>query len=83
MSRWVAGPLIGFGWLMAGPISLLNGAANGLLGLFKIKPRGDHERLHSTEEIRMLVEQSQVGGSMETGGRAPPGRGLRVQRKDR
>jgi len=65
VSRWVAGPLIGFGWLMAGPISLLNGAANGLLGLFKIKPRGDHERLHSTEEIRMLVEQSQVGGSME------------------
>jgi len=65
VSRWVAGPLIGFGWLMAGPISLLNGAANGLLGLFKITPRGDHERLHSTEEIRMLVEQSQVGGSME------------------
>ncbi len=66
VSRWVAGPLIGFGWLMAGPISLLNGTANWLLGLFKIKPRGDHERLHSTEEIRMLVEQSQVGGSMET-----------------
>ncbi|TFG44844.1 MAG: HlyC/CorC family transporter [Gemmatimonadales bacterium] len=66
VSRWVAGPLIGFGWLMAGPISLLNGTATWLLGLFKIKPRGDHERLHSTEEIRMLVEQSQVGGSMET-----------------
>ncbi len=65
VSRWVAGPLIGFGWLMAGPISLLNGTANWLLGLFNIRPRGDHERLHSTEEIRMLVEQSQVGGSME------------------
>ena len=66
VSRWVAGPLIGFSWLMAGPISLLNGTANWLLGLAKIKPRGDHERLHSTEEIRMLVEQSQVGGTMET-----------------
>ncbi len=65
VSRWVAGPLIGFGWLMAGPIALLNGTANWLLGLVKIKPRGDHERLHSTEEIRMLVEQGQVGGSVE------------------
>ena len=65
ISRWVAGPLIGFGWLMAGPIALLNGAANGLLGLGKIRPRGDHERLHSPEEIRMLVEQSQEGGSIE------------------
>ena len=65
ISRWVAGPLIGFGWLMAGPISLLNGAANFLLRLMKVQPRGDHERLHSPEEIRMLVEQSQVGGSME------------------
>ena len=66
VSRWVAGPLIGFSWLMAGPISLLNGTANWLLSLVKITPRGDHERLHSTEEIRMLVEQSQVGGSMGT-----------------
>ena len=65
ISRWVAGPLIGFGWLMAGPIALLNGAANALLRLMKVQPRGDHERLHSPEEIRMLVEQSQVGGSME------------------
>jgi CBS domain containing-hemolysin-like protein len=65
VSRWVAAPLIGFSWLMAGPISLLNGTANWLLGLLKITPRGDHERLHSTEEIRMLVEQSQEGGRME------------------
>ena len=66
ISRWVAAPLIGFGWLMAGPIALLNGAANGLLRLGNIHPRGDHERLHSPEEIRMLVEQSQEGGSLET-----------------
>jgi len=64
ISRWVAGPLIGFGWLMAGPIALLNGTANGLLRLVRVHPRGDHERLHSPEEIRMLVEQSQSGGSM-------------------
>jgi CBS domain containing-hemolysin-like protein len=64
VSAWVAGPLIGFGWIMAGPISLLNGAANRLLNLFGINPPGEHERLHSPEEIRMLVEQSEEGGKL-------------------
>ena len=83
VSRWVAGPLIGFSWLMAGPISLLNGTANWLLGLVKIKPRGDHERLHSTEEIRMLVEQSQERRLDGDPGRPAARGGLRVQREDR
>jgi CBS domain containing-hemolysin-like protein len=64
VSRWVAAPLIGFGWLMAWPIALLNGTANRLLRLMGIAPPGEHERLHSPEEIRMLVEQSTVGGSL-------------------
>lgn len=64
ISRWVSGPLLAFGWLMAGPIALLNGTANFLLRRVGVTPPGDHERLHSPEEIRMLVEQSQVGGSM-------------------
>ena len=64
VSRWVAAPLIGFAWIMAAPIALLNGTANRLLGLFGINPPGEHERLHSPEEIRMLVEQSEEGGSL-------------------
>jgi CBS domain containing-hemolysin-like protein len=64
VSRWVAAPLIGFGWLMAWPIALLNGTANRLLRLMGIAPPGEHERLHSPEEIRMLVEQSTEGGSL-------------------
>jgi CBS domain containing-hemolysin-like protein len=64
VSRWVAAPLMGFAWVMAAPIALLNGTANRLLGLMGINPPGDHERLHSPEEIRMLVEQSEVGGSL-------------------
>jgi CBS domain containing-hemolysin-like protein len=64
VSRWVAAPLIGFGWLMAWPIALLNGTANRLLRLIGISPPGEHERLHSPEEIRMLVEQSTEGGSL-------------------
>jgi CBS domain containing-hemolysin-like protein len=64
VSRWVAAPLIGFAWVMRWPIALLNGTANRLLRLMGISPPGEHERLHSPEEIRMLVEQSTEGGSM-------------------
>jgi CBS domain containing-hemolysin-like protein len=64
VSSWVAGPLIGFAWIMAWPIALLNGTANRLLRLMGIARPGEHERLHSPEEIRMLVEQSGEGGSM-------------------
>ena len=67
IGSWLAAPLMGFAWVMAGPIALLNGAANRLLKLFGIHPRGEHERLHSPEEIRMLVEQSQEGGSLLKG----------------
>jgi CBS domain containing-hemolysin-like protein len=64
VSTWVAGPLIGFAWVMRLPIALLNGSANRLLRTFRINPPGEHERLHSPEEIRMLVEQSEEGGSL-------------------
>ena len=64
VSSWVAAPLLGFSWVMAWPIALLNGTANWLLRLLHIDPPGESERLHSPEEIRMLVEQSTEGGSL-------------------
>jgi CBS domain containing-hemolysin-like protein len=64
VSSWVTLPLMGFAWIMAGPIAVLNGTANRLLRLLGIDPPGEHERLHSPEEIRMLVEQSTEGGSL-------------------
>jgi magnesium and cobalt exporter, CNNM family len=64
VSGWVIVPLVGFAWIMAGPIAVLNGTANRLLRLFGIDPPGERERLHSPEEIRMLVEQSTEGGSL-------------------
>ncbi len=64
VSSWVAAPLMGFAWVMHLPIALLNGSANRLLRLLRVKPPGEHERLHSPEEIRMLVEQSEEGGSL-------------------
>lgn len=65
VSRWVARPLMVFAWIMYFPIAILNGTANWILRLFKIEPPHEAERLHSPEEIRMLVEASQEGGSME------------------
>jgi CBS domain containing-hemolysin-like protein len=64
VSGWVVAPLMGFNWVMAGPIKLLNGTANALLRLFRIKTPGGHERVHSPDEIRMLVEQSQEFGTI-------------------
>jgi CBS domain containing-hemolysin-like protein len=64
VSTWVTAPLMGFAWVMAGPIAVLNGTANRLLRLLRIDPPGETERLHSPEEIRMLVEQSTEGGSL-------------------
>jgi CBS domain containing-hemolysin-like protein len=64
VSMWTTPPLTVFAWIMAGPIALLYGTANRLLRLLGIKPPGESERLHSPEELRMLVEQSQEGGSL-------------------
>ena len=67
VSEWVTAPLLGFSWVMAAPIHVLNGLANFLLRLLRVKTPGTHERLHSPEEIRMLVEQSQEGGRLTRG----------------
>lgn len=65
VSRWVAAPIMAFGWVMAIPINLLNGISNVVLRLIRVPRPSEHDRLHSPEEIRMLVEQSQEAGSME------------------
>ena len=64
LASWLAAPLIAFAWVMALPIRILNNTANRLLRLMGIKTSGSHERLHSPEEIRILVEQSQEGGQL-------------------
>ena len=66
VSGWVAGPLLLFGWVMAGPIYFLNHSASRLLKILRIRVPSHYERLHSPEEIRMLVEQSEEGGRLGT-----------------
>jgi CBS domain containing-hemolysin-like protein len=50
---------------MSVPISVLDGVATLLLRLFGIRAPTEAERLHSPDEIRMLVEQSGEAGSIE------------------
>jgi CBS domain containing-hemolysin-like protein len=66
-SRWVAPPLILFTVATNPFIWLLNGTANTLLRLFGARPQTERERVHSPEEIRMLVEQSRKTGSLGSG----------------
>lgn len=65
VSGWVVIPLMAFAWVMALPIWVLNGTANAILRIFGIARSAEHDRLHSPEEIRLLVEQSQEAGSLQ------------------
>jgi CBS domain containing-hemolysin-like protein len=64
-SRWVAAPLILFSLITRPFTGLLNSSANRLVRLLGIKSTtAELERIHSPEEIRMLVEQSRKTGRL-------------------
>jgi CBS domain containing-hemolysin-like protein len=62
---WVTAPLIAFTVATNPFIWLLNGTANGLLRLFGARRPSERERVHSAEELLMLVEQSERSGGLE------------------
>jgi CBS domain containing-hemolysin-like protein len=64
-SRWVAPPLILFTTATNPFIWLLNGTANGILRLLGARAPTERERVHSPEEIMMLVEQTRQTGALE------------------
>src|SRR2546426_7374501 len=64
-SRWIAAPLILFSWITRPFTDLLNGSANRVVRLLGIRSTtAELERIHSPEEIRMLVEQSRKTGRL-------------------
>jgi CBS domain containing-hemolysin-like protein len=63
-SGLVVRPLIGFSVIMSPFIALLNGAANGVLRVFGVRPSRSLERVHSPEELRLLVMQSRAQGAL-------------------
>src|SRR5438874_3522307 len=67
-SRWVATPLIAFSWITRPFNLLLNWSARIVLRLLGITSRNPElDRVHSPEEIRMLVEQSRKTGGLGAG----------------
>jgi CBS domain containing-hemolysin-like protein len=65
VARILAPPLFVFEWIMRPFTALLNKSAEFVLRLFGQRPMEVEEALHSPEELRILVEQSQEGGMIE------------------
>ena len=66
-SGWVAAPLIAFTVATNPFIWVLKTSANLVLKLFGERAPTRLERLHSPEELRMLVDQSAKAGKLDTG----------------
>jgi CBS domain containing-hemolysin-like protein len=64
-ARWLAPPLMAFAWLTTPFTWLLNRSAGLVLRLFGQPAELVEESVHSPEELRMLVEQSQEGGALQ------------------
>ncbi|HUQ45221.1 MAG TPA: hemolysin family protein [Gemmatimonadaceae bacterium] len=65
VSRWLVPPLMVFAWLVTPFTYLLNASAEFVLRLFGQKAVNAEENVHSAEELRILVEQSQEVGALE------------------
>ena len=66
VARWLTPPLLGFAWIATPFTSLLNRSSQIVLRLFGQKAANPEENVHSAEELRMLVEQSQEVGVLQS-----------------
>jgi CBS domain containing-hemolysin-like protein len=66
VARWLTPPLLGFAWIATPFTSLLNRSSQVVLRLFGQKAANPEENVHSAEELRMLVEQSQEVGVLQS-----------------
>jgi CBS domain containing-hemolysin-like protein len=65
-SRWIAAPLILFSWITRPFTDLLNWSASRVTRLLGLRgTTAELDRIHSPEEIRMLVAQSQKRGKLD------------------
>jgi CBS domain containing-hemolysin-like protein len=63
-AKWLAPPLMAFAWMMTPFITVLNKSAAFVLGIFGQKLGDAHEAVHSPDELRILVEQSEERGAL-------------------
>jgi CBS domain containing-hemolysin-like protein len=61
-SLWVSPPLNLFSSISRPVISVMNGLANWLIRRLGYKPSGEEQEVHSIEELRLLVEDTEEAG---------------------
>jgi CBS domain containing-hemolysin-like protein len=64
-AKWLAPPLLAFAWLVRPFTALLNTSASFVLRPFGVRLDGTHDSVHSPEELKVIVEQSQREGEIE------------------
>ena len=64
-ARWLTPPLVAFAWVVKPFTGLLNSSANLVLRAFGQRPASADENVHSAEELRIIVEQSQEVGVLQ------------------
>ena len=64
-AKWLAPPLLGFAWLVRPFTGLLNLSATLVLRPFGVTLDAVHDSVHSPEELKVIVEQSQREGEIE------------------
>jgi CBS domain containing-hemolysin-like protein len=67
VARQLAGPLGVFRRIFSPVISVLNGAANGLVGMFGIRPASEMELGATGEDLRALVEHGRSHATLDPG----------------
>ncbi|HEY5021789.1 MAG TPA: hemolysin family protein [Gemmatimonadaceae bacterium] len=65
LARWLAPPLLFFAWITTPFTFFLNKSSQVILRALGQEKAGSEEAVHSPEEIRLLVEQSQESGQMQ------------------
>jgi CBS domain containing-hemolysin-like protein len=65
LARWLAPPLLFFAWITTPFTYFLNKSSQVILRALGQQKAGSEEAVHSPEEIRLLVEQSQESGQMQ------------------
>jgi len=66
VARWLTPPLLGFAWIASPFTNLLNKSSQVVLRAFGQRVSNPEENVHSPEELRMLVEQSQEVGVLQS-----------------
>ena len=65
VARFLSPPLLAFAWVVTPFTWVLNRSSQVVLRAFGQRPDFDEESVHSPDELRMLVEQSQERGAIE------------------